>query len=335
MDKNKTLIIAEAGVNHNGSFENAIKLIDIAKNAGADIVKFQTFKTENIVTKDAPTANYQNKSINSNTQYDLLKKLELTYEEFTKLKTYCDKQNIIFTSSPFDLQSAEFLMQLNVPYIKIPSGEITNYPLIKYLAKFNKNVIISTGLSTIKEIKWAIDLFTKNGTSLDNISILHCNTQYPTPYEDVNLNVIQTLIKKFKIRVGYSDHTLGIEIPLAAVALGATIIEKHFTLDKTLPGPDQSTSLDPTELKEMITKIRNIEKALGSNIKYVTNSEIENLKIVRKSIVASKNIKKGEPFTEDNITTKRPGFGLSPIYWEKVIGKTAKRDFQKDEFIEL
>lgn len=329
-------IIAEAGVNHNGNIELAKKLIDIALECGADAVKFQTFKTENDISKYAPKADYQKNTTNfDESQFEMAKKLELSFENFSELKKYCDKKNIIFLSSPFDMDSVRFLKDLGLEIFKIPSGEITNYLLLREIGSYKKKVILSTGMADLGEIEDAIDILVENGTKKEDITILHCSTEYPTPFEDVNLNAILTIKDAFKINVGYSDHTPGIEIPLAAVALGAKVIEKHFTLDKNLPGPDHKASLEPVELKAMIQAIRNVEKGLGDGIKKPSKSELKNLNIARKSIVAAKKIKKGEIFSEGNITVKRPGNGISPMRWNEVIGKIAKRNFNEDELIEL
>jgi N,N'-diacetyllegionaminate synthase len=331
---NKTLIIAEAGVNHNGSLEIAHKLIDTAKEAGADYVKFQTFKAEKIVSRFTEKADYQKETTSSNeSQLEMVKKLELDVDAHNDLMAYCKHSGIEFLSTPFDLDSIELLHQLGLSIFKIPSGEITNYPYLKALAKFNKKVIISTGMATLGDIEGALITLTENGTDYQNITILHCNTEYPTPFEDVNLNAIQTIRQAFKLPVGYSDHTLGIEIPIAVVALGATVIEKHFTLDRNLPGPDHKASLEPSELKMMVLAIRNVEQALGSGIKQPSPSEKKNMLIARKSIVAARAIEKDEEFTEENITTKRPGNGISPMRWNEVIGLKAKKDFFFDEKI--
>lgn len=326
-------IIAEAGVNHNGSFDLACKLVDAAKEAGADCVKFQTFKSENLVSKTAHKADYQVKSTGEDTQLNMLKKLELSYDEFVDLKKYCDEKEIIFLSTPFDFESIKFLDGLDMPFWKIPSGEITNYPYIVALAKTGRPIVMSTGMCEICEIKDVVDVLKTYGAR--EIKLLHCNTEYPTPFEDVNLRAMETLRKEFDCEVGYSDHTKGIEVPIAAVAMGAIIIEKHFTLDRNLEGPDHKASLEPDELKQMVTSIRNIEKALGTGKKKPSESEKKNINIARKSIVASKNIKMGEVFTEENISVKRPGNGISPMKWCEVLGKTAKRDFAEDELIEL
>lgn len=326
-------IIAEAGVNHNGSFSLARKLVDAAKEAGADCVKFQTFKAESLVSKSAKKADYQVQTTGEDTQLNMLKNLELSEAEFVELKRYCDDKNIVFLSTPFDFESIDFLEKMDLPFWKIPSGEITNYPYLVALAKTKKPVILSTGMCEMHEIKEAIDVLRANGTP--EIKLLHCNTEYPTPYEDVNLNAMKTMREAFGCEIGYSDHTKGIEVPIAAVAMGATIIEKHFTLDRNMEGPDHKASLEPDELKQMVQSIRNIEKAMGDGKKTPSESERKNIEIARKSIVADTNIKKGEVFTEENITAKRPGNGISPMKWFDVLGKTAKRDFLEDELIEL
>ena len=329
-----TVIIAEAGVNHNGDINIAYKLIDAAKKAGADIVKFQTGKPENIVSRYAKKAEYQLKNTkNDESQLDMIEKLMLPYEAFVDLNSYCKNQKITFLSTPFDLESIDFLNKFDMPFWKIPSGEITDYPYLVEIAKTHRDVVLSTGMSTMDEIQNAVNLLKENGSG--TISLLHCNTEYPTPYEDVNLNAMLTLKKKFGLNIGYSDHTTGIEIPIAAVAMGATIIEKHFTLDKNMDGPDHKASLEPNELLEMVKSIRNIEKALGSNTKEVSFSEQKNIAIARKSIVAKIDIKKDEIFTTKNITTKRPGNGISPMRWNEVLGQKAIRDFKEDELIEL
>ena len=330
----KVFIIAEAGVNHNGSIELAKKLIDKAAEAGADAVKFQSFKAESLVTKNAKKAEYQEVTTGiAESQFQMIKKLELDYEKHGELMNYCQEKGILFLSSPFDLESIDLLHKLELEIFKIPSGEITNLPYLRKIGKLKKKVILSTGMSTLGDIEQALDILRENGT--DDITVLHCNTEYPTPMKDVNLNAMKTIRDAFKVEVGYSDHTLGIEIPIAAVALGATIIEKHFTLDKTMEGPDHRASLEPNELKAMVTAIRNIENAMGDGVKKLTESEAKNIKIARKSIVASKNIKKGEIFTEENLTVKRPGDGISPMKWDQVLGQLAKQDFKEDEKIEL
>jgi N,N'-diacetyllegionaminate synthase len=333
----RTVIIAEAGVNHNGSIELAKQLIDAAAVADADYVKFQTFKAENLVTKTAKKAEYQQKNIfdSDNSQYQMLKKLELSKEHHYELMKYCNMKNIKFLSTAFDLESVEFLSSLDLELWKIPSGEITNYPYLKRIARENKNIFLSTGMSTIEDIKASMNILVNHGTEKKKITILHCNTQYPTPMNDVNLLAMQAIAKETGVKVGYSDHTLGIEIPIAAVALGAAVIEKHFTLDRNMEGPDHKASLEPHELKAMVKAIRNIEEALGSSEKIVSGSECENRKIVRKSIVAAKFIAKSEVFTEANLTVKRPGNGISPMNWEDVIGKAAVKNFEEDDLIEL
>lgn len=334
---NHTLVIAEAGVNHNGSIELAKQLVDKAVEAGADYVKFQTFNAAKLVTKTARQADYQQKNMGGggDSQYQMLKKLELSPEEHGILTDYCREKGIKFFSTAFDLDSIDFLDSLHLNLWKIPSGEITNYPYIKKIAQKQGNVILSTGMSTADDIQHAVDVLLRWGKSKEQITILHCNTEYPTPFEDVNLRAMQTIKERFGTKVGYSDHTRGIEVPVAAVALGATVIEKHFTLDRNLPGPDHKASLEPEELKAMVSAIRNIEKALGSAEKKVSDSERKNIAIARKSIVAANDIKKGELLTEENITVKRPGTGISPMRWEEVLGTVAVRDFQEDELIEL
>lgn len=328
-------IIAEAGVNHNGDLTTAKKMVDAAADAKVDVIKFQTFKAKNLVTADAKQAEYQiknSKEINSS-QYNMLKKLELSEDEFFELQDYCDLKNVTFLSTPFDLESIDFLNKLNMPLWKIPSGEITNYPYLVKIAKTGKPVILSTGMCTMEDIEKAIEVLNKNGCT--NIRLLHCNTQYPTPMHDVNLKAMKSLEKRFQLEIGYSDHTQGIEAAIAAVALGATIIEKHFTLDCTMEGPDHKASLEPNELKTMVTSIRNIELALGSEEKMPTESERQNIDIARKSIVAKRLIRIGEEFTDENLTTKRPGTGISPMQWKKVIGKKATREYKEDEMIEI
>ena len=333
----KTLIIAEAGVNHNGDIAKAKALIDKGAEAGVDYVKFQTFKAANLVTKQAKRAAYQDKNTqNNDSQYEMLKKLELSQAVHQELIDYCAQKGVQFLSTGFDIESLEFLAQLGITIAKVPSGEITNLPYLRKVASLFPEVILSTGMATIEEIKDAVKVLTDNGVNKDKITVLHCNTEYPTPMEDVNLRAILHIQQEVGIAIGYSDHTLGIEVPIAAVALGATVIEKHFTLDKTLPGPDHKASLEPDELKAMVMAIRNIEKAVaGSGLKEVSASEVKNKPIVRKSIVAAKRIVKGEFFTVENLTVKRPGMGISPMQWDEVIGKTAKKDFEEDDLIEL
>ncbi|MBE6087267.1 MAG: N-acetylneuraminate synthase [Clostridium beijerinckii] len=332
--KRRTFIIAEAGVNHNGDISIAKRLIDVAVDAQVDAVKFQTFKSEKLVNRDAKKAEYQKSATSSEeSQFDMLKKLELDKETHKILIEYCKHKNIMFLSTAFDLESIDLLNDLNMPIFKIPSGEITNYPYLRKIGFLHKKVILSSGMSTIDEIEDAINVLKENGTN--DISVLHCNTEYPTPMEDVNLNAMNTIKNELNVEVGYSDHTLGIEVPIAAVAMGASIIEKHFTLDKNMIGPDHKASLDPEELKKMVEGIRNIESALGSSNKSISKSESKNLNIVRKSIVANKSIKKGEIFTEENLTCKRPGNGISPMRWNEVLGQKAIKDFQEDEMIKL
>ncbi len=331
---NHCYIIAEAGVNHNGSVEIAKKLIEKAAEARVDAIKFQTFIPEMIVSQFAEKAEYQKETTDaSESQLEMLRKLQLSFEDHIVLKDYAEKKEITFISTPFDIPSIDFLNKLDIPFFKIPSGEITNYPYLVKVGRLQKRVVMSTGMSTIDEIRQAYDLLTENGCP--EIALLHCNTQYPTPYEDVNLAAMQTLRNEFGCSVGYSDHTKGIEVPVAAVALGAEIIEKHFTLDRNMEGPDHRASLEPDELKQMVIEIRNIEKARGSEKKKVTGSELGNRSIARKSIVAMCDIKKGDTFSEKNLTVKRPGTGISPMRWPEVIGKIAIRDFCQDELIEI
>jgi len=337
LDKNlKTFIIAEAGVNHNGSLEIAKKLVDAAAWAGSDAVKFQTFKAERLVTKTAPKAQYQMQSEHiKESQIEMLRKLELDEKSHKILFDRAKDKGIQFMSSAFDLESIEFLDALGVEIFKIPSGEITNLPYLRKIGSIGKKVIISTGMANLAEIEDALMVLTKAGLFKGLITVLHCNTEYPTPFEDVNLKAMQTIATAFNVRVGYSDHSIGTEVPIAAVALGACVIEKHFTIDKNMPGPDHKASLNTEELKNMIIQVRNVEKALGKNLKTVSPSEVKNRKIVRKSIVASTKIKKGDIFSEHNITVKRPAVGLTPMMWDNVIGKTSPREFKKDEPIIL
>ncbi|WP_374445530.1 N-acetylneuraminate synthase [Epilithonimonas sp.] len=335
---NKVLIIAEAGVNHNGNLDNAFKLIDAAVNAGADYIKFQTFKSENLVSKSAKKAKYQiqNTGNSTDSQYEMLKKLELSHEDHELLIDYCKQKNIQFFSTAFDLDSLQYLKEIGLNLVKIPSGEITNLPYLRKAAKLFNKVILSTGMCTMEDIEAAINVFLAENFSKDDITILHCNTEYPTPMNDVNLKAMLSIQQEFGTKVGYSDHTLGIEVPVAAVALGASIIEKHFTLDNTMEGPDHVASLEPNQLKEMVKSIRNIEKAIsGDGTKKPSMSEMKNIEIARKSILAKKDIKKGEIFTEENLTIKRPGTGISPMKWDEVIGKVADREYKADELIQL
>lgn len=352
-------IIAEAGVNHNGSLEMAKRLVDAAAEAGADYVKFQTFKAEKLVTRTARQAEYQkrniaesrdkggdtnNQSINGSgdettpecedSQFAMLKKLELSEADHKELKRYCEEKGIKFLSTPFDLESMDFLHSLGMPLWKIPSGEVSNYPYLRKIAGYNGEVVMSTGMCEAGDVRLAVKALVDNGQDLDKITLLHCNTQYPTPMEDVNLRAMESL-KEFAPHVGFSDHTIGIEVPIAAAALGATVIEKHFTLSRDLPGPDHRASLEPSELKAMVSAVRNIEKALGSEEKHITPSESGNREVARKSIVASRYIKKGEILSEENMTAKRPGTGISPMLWRDIEGKFAIRDFAPDEMIEI
>ena len=338
MKKNskKIFIIAEAGVNHNGSLKKALKLIDIAAAAGADAIKFQTFKADNLVTNYAPKAEYQmSKSKKNETQFQMLKNLEFTPQMHQVCLERCKKNRINFISSAFDIESLNFLNKFKLNYFKIPSGEITNMPYLETLGKFKKKILLSTGMSNITEIKMAIKTLVLNGTKKKDITVMHCTSAYPTPFDEINLNIITTFKKIFKFNVGFSDHSLGIYASIAAAALGATVIEKHFTLNKNHKGPDHKASLDPQELKSMINGIRVVEKILGSKVKKITKSEKKNIYVVRKSIVASKNIIKGEKFSYNNITCKRPGNGISPLFFNKLIGIKAKRSFDKNEQIKL
>jgi N,N'-diacetyllegionaminate synthase len=332
----KVLIIAEAGVNHNGDINIAKQLIDAAGDAGVDFVKFQTFKAENLVSDSAKKANYQieNTQDSAESQLEMLRKLELSHDQHKELLEYCHTKKISFFSTAFDLESLDYLKSLEFEMVKIPSGEITNLPYLKKAAQLFSKVIISTGMSTLNEIESALNVFLSTGTKKENIYILHCNTEYPTPMKDVNLLAMLTIKNEFNVQIGYSDHTLGIEVPIAAVALGAKVIEKHFTLDRSLPGPDHMASLEPKELKEMVLAIRNVELAIsGSGFKEPSFSEIKNIEVARKSIVAKIGIRSGEIFTEQNLTTKRPGNGISPMLWENIIGKKATKDYRPNELI--
>lgn len=333
-----TIIIAEAGVNHNGSLDMAKQLVDMAVEAGVDYIKFQTFKASKLVTKSAKRAEYQQKNIGKegDSQYQMLKKLELSPEDHEVLIAYCKARGIKFFSTAFDFDSIEYLHSLNLGLWKVPSGEVTNYPFLKRIAAYNEKTILSTGMCDMQDVRAAVEALYKNGLSKENLILLHCNTEYPTPFEDVNLKAMDALRNEFGVEVGYSDHTKGIEVPIAAVALGATIIEKHFTLDRTLPGPDHKASLEPDELKAMVSAIRNIEMAVsGDGTKHVSESEKKNIAIARKSIVAACDIKAGDTFTEENLAVKRPGSGISPMRWEEVLGLKAKKDFNEDELITL
>lgn len=331
---NKTYIIAEAGVNHNGNIEIAKKLIDVAVEAKVDAVKFQTFNANSIASCLAEKAEYQCKTTDKlETQLEMLKRLELNMDEHKILFEYCKEKNVSFLSAPFDLESIDVLIELGVDIIKIPSGEITNYPYLKKIGESRKRVILSTGMSNLQEINDALDILYNNGTT--EVKILHCTTEYPASMNEVNLRAIKTIQNEFHVSVGYSDHTYGIEIPIASVAIGAEIIEKHFTLNRNMEGPDHKASIEPRELKDMVKAIRNVEMALGDGIKRAMPLEGKNKWAVRKSIIAKKNIEEGEVFTEYNITTKRPGTGISPMRWNEILGKKAKRSFKRDELIEL
>lgn len=329
-----TFIIAEAGPNHNGDFDTALRLVDAAKRAGVDCVKFQTFVSEELISKRAEKAEYQKKTTGADeSQYEMLKKLELSFDQFRELKKYCDETGIMFLSTPFDIPSVRFLQELDIAFWKIPSGEITNYPYLVEIAKTHKDVVMSTGMCEMEEIAAAIKVLRENGAG--RISLLHCNTEYPTPYEDVNLKAMDTLRDYFHVPVGYSDHALGFSVPVAAVARGAQIIEKHFTLDKNMVGPDHKASLEPQELCDMVSAIRSIEKALGSSEKKPSASERKNIAVARKSIVARTAIKAGEILTEQKLAVKRPGSGISPMKWNEVVGMVASKDYIEDEMIVL
>ena len=324
----KVFIIAEAGVNHNGSFELAKRMVDKAKLARVDCIKFQTFKAENLVNKDAKKADYQVKNTGTNdSQLNMLKKLELSFEDFKELKAYCDKKGIMFLSTPFDFESIDFLAPI-ISIFKVPSGEITNLPYLRKINSYKKDVILSTGMANLEEIQDALDVLKDC-----KVTLLHCTTEYPCPFDGVNMKAMLTMKDKFNLPVGYSDHTQGIEIPIMAVSMGAEIIEKHFTLDKTMEGPDHKASLEPDELRAMVDSIRNVEKAFGNGVKEPQESEKKNLQIARKSIVAKCNIKKGEMFTETNLTCKRPAAGISPMKWDEIIGSTAQKDYYEDGLI--
>lgn len=331
--KNKTTIIAEIGINHNGDMILAKQLITKAKQCKADVVKFQMFKTDNLSTLNAPLAKYQRKNTKNKNQYNMLKKYELNNSQILNLKNYCKKINIKFIASVFDTDSLEFLKKLNTPIIKIPSGEINNLPLLEEIGKLKKNIIMSSGMSTMSEIGNAINILNKNGTNKNKITILHCTTNYPTNFNEVNLKAMLNIKKNLNINVGYSDHTEGIEVSIAAVSLGAKIIERHFTLNKNSKGPDHRSSLEPKEFKKMVESIRNIELSLGNGIKKPSTNEKLNIFSVRKSIVAKKNINKGEVFTLKNITIKRPGNGKSPMLWYKIIGTKSKKNYKANDLI--
>jgi N,N'-diacetyllegionaminate synthase len=333
---NRTLIIAEAGVNHNGDLTLAKQLIDVAAEAGADLVKFQTFNADRQATRTAKKADYQRLTTDrKESQHEMLRRLELTKAMHNELIEHCSLRNIGFFSTGFDVESIDLLLSLGQDQFKIPSGEITNLPYLRHIGQLRKPVILSTGMATLGEIEAAIDVLEQAGTPRANITVLHCTTEYPTPMNEVNLRAMQSIHAAFGVAVGYSDHTQGIDVAIAAVALGAVVIEKHFTLDRNLPGPDHKASLEPEELKMMVAAIRNIEVALGDGVKRLTPSEARNKSIVRKSLVASQAIKMGETFAPRNVTTKRPGTGISPMKWDEVIGRPAPRDFSVDELIEL
>ena len=331
----QVIIIAEAGVNHNGNLHTAKQMVDIAKESGVDIIKFQIYKSENLVKKDTPKANYQSINTDNNeSQLVMLKRLELSLDDHYTLFQYCKSKAIEYISSPFDLECIDTLLKFGVDAFKIPSGDITNFPYLRKIGQTNKPVIMSTGMAKLGEIESALDLLTSNGRPYSDIVLLHCNTEYPTPVEDVNLKAMLTIKSAFPgVHVGYSDHTLGIEISLAAVALGARIIEKHFTIDKNMKGPDHKSSLEPHELENLVRSIRNIERSMGNGLKKPSPSELKNITAVRKSIVASKKIETGEMFTEDNLCTKRPGYGKNPMHWEKIIGQKAKKTYFADDLI--
>jgi len=334
LKSSNVFIIAEAGVNHNGCIKTAKKLIDVAAESGVDAVKFQTFKAESLVSKNAPKAEYQKQTTEADeSQFEMIKKLELDVDTHKELMDYCASKKILFLSTPFDHDSIELLNELKLEIFKIPSGEITNLPYLRHIGSLNKQVILSTGMADLGEIEDALDILIAAGTAKDKITILHANTEYPTPMEDVNLKAMQTIATAFNMDVGYSDHTLGIEVDIAAVAMGAKVIEKHFTLDRMMAGPDHKASLEPDELNAMVQGIRNIEKALGNGIKKPSNSESKNIAIARKSIVATKPIKQGEVINETNLAIKRPGTGISPMRWDEIVGSIAQKDYREDELI--
>lgn len=334
-----TLIIAEAGVNHNGSLHLAKQLVDMAADAGADIIKFQTFRSEKLVSRNARQADYQKRNIGAaqqdDSQLSMLRKLELSPSDHLEIIQHCHQRNIRFFSTAFDLESIEFLHDLHLGLWKVPSGEVTNYPYLRKVASFGEEVILSTGMCEMNDIEAALEVLLGNGLHKEQITLLHCNTDYPTPYEDVNLRAMIEIRNRFDVSVGYSDHTRGIEVPIAAVAMGASVIEKHFTLDRNMEGPDHKASLEPDELKAMVNAIRNVESALGDGHKTISPSERKNMAVARKSIVAATRIKAGELLSEQNLTVKRPGSGISPMRWNEVIGQKAKHDFNEDDLIEL
>ncbi|HJB24198.1 MAG TPA: N-acetylneuraminate synthase [Candidatus Jeotgalibaca pullicola] len=330
----KVFIIAEAGVNHNGDLTLAKQLIDEGVNAGVDAVKFQTFKAETLVSKNAQKADYQKNTTDwEESQFEMLKKLELDYEVYEELMTYAQERGVMFLSSAFDLESIELLIELGIELFKIPSGEITNLPYLRKIAQTGKKVVLSTGMSTLGDIEKALEVLQESGAA--DITVLHCNTEYPTPMKDVNLKAMNSIAEAFKVSIGYSDHTLGIEIPIAAVARGAIMIEKHFTLDKSMEGPDHKASLEPKELKAMVEAIRNIEVALGDGVKRLSESEKKNIVIARKSLVAKTSISEGDIFSDKNLTIKRPGTGLSPMEWDNIIGTVSRKSYKEDEVVIL
>lgn len=329
----KVVVIAEAGVNHNGRIDLAKRLIDVAAEAGVDYVKFQTFKAEKLVQKKAKKASYQIDNTGSDdSQFEMLKKLELQYKDHAILIQYCNDKKVKFLSTAFDFESIQFLKD-KIDFYKIPSGEVTNLPYLEKISQLQLPIVMSTGMANMDEVRAAYNVLVKNGVNSDDITILHCNTEYPTPMEDVNLRAMLTIQQELGVNVGYSDHTLGLEVPIAAVAMGAKVIEKHFTLDRNMEGPDHKASLEPEELKAMVKAIRNVELALGHGKKNPSKSEKKNISVARKSIVAAQNIKKGDLFTSENISVKRPGTGISPMSWYNVIGKSALKDYKKDELI--
>jgi N,N'-diacetyllegionaminate synthase len=332
----KVFIIAEAGVNHNGSLELAKKLIDVAVEAGADAVKFQTFKADKLVSKIAQKADYQKLATSTDeSQYDMIKKLELDYNAHRILIGYCKDHKIMFLSTPFDHDSIDLLNSFQIAIFKIPSGEITNLPYLRHIGRLGKEVILSTGMANLDEVQDALEVLIQAGTSKEKVTVLHATTEYPCPIEEVNLRAMHTIKAAFDVKVGYSDHTQGIEVPIAAVSMGACVIEKHFTIDRTMDGPDHKASLEPDELKAMVQAIRHIELALGNGVKRPAKSEQKNIPVARKSILASRTIEIGETFSENNLTVKRPGNGINPMRWDEIVGRKATRNFSADELIEL
>ena len=333
--KQNIFIIAEAGVNHNGDVKLAKKLVDTAADAGADAVKFQTFKADQLVSKEAPKADYQQQTTDADeSQLEMIRKLELSEAAHRELRSYCAVKNIQFLSTPFDFPSIDFLEELGLNIYKIPSGEITNLPYLRKIGSLKKEIILSTGMATLEEVRTALDVLVSSGTPRSKITVLHATTEYPTPFEDVNLSAMQAMGSDLGVRVGYSDHTLGIEIPIAAAALGACVIEKHFTLDRGMAGPDHKASLEPDELKAMVQAVRRIECAMGDGVKKPSASEQKNISVARKSIVATCAIEFGELFTTKNLTAKRPGTGVSPMQWDEIVGRKASRNYRKDEQID-